>query len=148
MSARCTPRCVGWPVIPAGIRAAASTSTCRPARTSATTSTTPTTAWRWPPRSATAKPSPPSGAIVEKSTTTDVRDATMLAFARALRHVAEHREAAATEVIAEHVSAQPDDDRVADGRLRRLLAVAYVCDERVRRRWSCADARAVAGSPA
>ncbi len=63
----------------------------------------------------------------------------MLAFARALRHIAEHREAAATEVIGEHVSAQPDDDRVADGRLRRLLAVAYVCDERVRRRWSHAE---------
>jgi DNA-binding SARP family transcriptional activator len=73
--------------------------------------------------------------IVERAAIIDVRDETMLAVTRALRHVADHDEVAAATVIAEHVSAHPDGDRVADGRLRRLLAVAYVCDERVRDRW-------------
>ena len=87
------------------------------------------------------------GALVERSATIDVRDDTMLAFARAVRHVADHDEAMAAAVIAEHVDAHPTDDRVADGRLRRLLAVPYVCDERVRGRWRDRRARAVAGPP-
>ena len=45
----------------------------------------------------------------------------------------------AATVIAEHVDAHPVGDRVADGRLRRLLAVPYVCDERVRERWRDVD---------
>ena len=73
------------------------------------------------------------GALVESSTIIDVRDEAMLAVARAIRHVADHDEAMAASVIAAHVSALPAGDRVADGRLRRLLAVPYVCDERVRR---------------
>jgi LuxR family transcriptional regulator, maltose regulon positive regulatory protein len=77
--------------------------------------------------------------LVERSTTIDVRDDTMLAFARAVRHIADHDEAMAAKVIAEHVSGHPESDRVADGRLRRLLAVPYVCDERVRERWREAD---------
>ena len=77
--------------------------------------------------------------LVERSATVDVRDDTMLAFARAVRHVADHDETLAAKVIAEHVNAHPESDRVADGRLRRLLAVPYVCDERIRERWSTAD---------
>ena len=77
--------------------------------------------------------------ILERWARVDVRDDTMLAYARAARHVADHDEAMAATVIAEHVDAQPADDRVVDGRLRRFLAVPYVCDERVRRRWAEAD---------
>ena len=79
------------------------------------------------------------GALVERAATIDVRDDTMLAFVRALRHLADHDEAMATKVIAEHVDAHPVGDRVADGRLQRLLAVPYVCDERVRQRWRDVD---------
>ena len=74
-------------------------------------------------------------ALVERAATIDVRDDTMLAYARAVRHVADHDEAMAAAAIAEHVDTHPADDRVADGRLRRMLAVPYVCDERVRERW-------------
>ena len=62
----------------------------------------------------------------------------LFAVAVALGHVADHDEATATAVIRSHVDAT-SGDRVADGRLRRLLAVAYVCDERVRERWSGVD---------
>ena len=77
--------------------------------------------------------------ILDRWARTDVRDDAMLAHARAARHVAEHDEAMAAKVIAELIDAQPATDRVVDGRLRRLLAVPYVCDERVRRRWAQAD---------
>jgi LuxR family transcriptional regulator, maltose regulon positive regulatory protein len=77
--------------------------------------------------------------LVERSAAIDVRDDTMLAYARAVRHLADHDETLAAKVIAEHVNAHPESDRVADGRLRRFLAVPYVCDERVRERWGGAD---------
>jgi LuxR family transcriptional regulator, maltose regulon positive regulatory protein len=77
--------------------------------------------------------------ILERCSMIDVRDDTMLAYAKAARYVADHDEATASKVIAELVDAQPATDRVVDGRLRRLLAVPYICDERVRRRWAQAD---------
>ena len=77
--------------------------------------------------------------ILDRWATIDVRDDAMLAYARAARHVADHDEAMAGKVIAELVDAQPATDRVVDGRLRRLLAVPYICDERVRRRWAGTD---------
>jgi LuxR family transcriptional regulator, maltose regulon positive regulatory protein len=77
--------------------------------------------------------------ILDRWARTDVRDDAMLAYASAARHLADHDEAMAAKVIAALIDAQPATDRVVDGRLRRLLAVPYVCDERVRQRWAQAD---------
>jgi DNA-binding SARP family transcriptional activator len=75
------------------------------------------------------------GRLIDKSSVIDVRDETMLAFVTALRHITEHDEPAAVHVMAAHVDAHPECDRIADSRMRRLPAVAYVCDRRVRERW-------------
>ena len=76
--------------------------------------------------------------VLESASALDVRDRVLFAVAIALGHVADHDEPTATAVIRSHVDATLGD-RVADGRLRRLLAVAYVCDERVRQRWRGVD---------
>jgi DNA-binding SARP family transcriptional activator len=74
------------------------------------------------------------GAVIDDSPKVDVRDDTMGDVVDAMRHIAAHDEGAAVRAIAAHVDAHGDDP-VADGRLRRLLAVPYVCDERLRTRW-------------
>jgi LuxR family maltose regulon positive regulatory protein len=76
--------------------------------------------------------------VLESASALDVRDRVLFAVAIALGHVADHDEPTATAVIRSHVDVTLGD-RVADGRLRRLLAVAYVCDERVRQRWRGVD---------
>jgi DNA-binding SARP family transcriptional activator len=63
------------------------------------------------------------------------RDRAMVALATAIRHVADHDEEKAGRVIADHVDAHGETDAWGDMHLRRLLAVPYVCDERVRTRW-------------
>jgi DNA-binding SARP family transcriptional activator len=63
------------------------------------------------------------------------RDRAMVALATAIRLIAEHDEPMARRVIADHVDAHGDDDAWADMHLRRTLAPAYVCDERIRARW-------------
>jgi DNA-binding SARP family transcriptional activator len=74
------------------------------------------------------------GAVIDDSPKVDVRDDTMGDVVDAMRHIVAHDEGAAVRAIAAHVDAHGDDP-VADGRLRRLLAVPYVCDERLRTRW-------------
>lgn len=69
----------------------------------------------------------------------DSRDRAMVAFATAVRLVVDHDEAAARRTIAEHVDAHDPADRLAELHLRRLLATAYVLDERIRERWHGAD---------
>jgi DNA-binding SARP family transcriptional activator len=76
--------------------------------------------------------------VLESASALDVRDRVLFAVAIAVGHVADHDEDAAAAVIRTHVDATVGD-RVADGRLRRLLAVPYVCDERVRQRWRSVD---------
>jgi LuxR family maltose regulon positive regulatory protein len=78
--------------------------------------------------------------VIEKFATglVDSRDRAMIAFATALRHIVDHDEVAARRVIGDHVESHPED-RLADAHLRRSLAVAYVCDERIRGRWQAAE---------
>ena len=61
----------------------------------------------------------------------------MVAFATAVRHVVEHDDAAARRTIAEYADAHDERDGLAELHLRRILAVAYVSDERIRARWKC-----------
>jgi DNA-binding SARP family transcriptional activator len=77
--------------------------------------------------------------VIEKAATmtVDARDGAMIAVAAAQRLVTEHDETAAIRVIGEHIDAH-GDDRLSDVHLRRNLAVAYVCDARVRARWQVA----------
>lgn len=79
--------------------------------------------------------------VIEKfaSSASDGRERAMTAVATATRLVAEHDEAGARQVIGEHVDHHGPDDALADMHLRRTLAVPYVLDERVRRRWGDAD---------
>ena len=86
--------------------------------------------------------------VLESASALDVRDRMLFAVAVALGHVADHDEARRRRRHPLDMSTPPLGDRVADGRLRRLLAVAYVCDERVRRALARRRSRAVAGAPA
>ena len=70
-----------------------------------------------------------------ESATIDVRDDTMLAFAVAVASRRRPRRGDGDRRDRRARRRSSRGDRVADGRLRRLLAVAYVCDERVRERW-------------
>jgi DNA-binding SARP family transcriptional activator len=69
----------------------------------------------------------------------DSRDEAMIAFATAMRHLVNHDEVAARRVIGEHVDTHDENDRLSEMHLRRNLAVAYVCDERIRARWQAAS---------
>jgi LuxR family transcriptional regulator, maltose regulon positive regulatory protein len=75
--------------------------------------------------------------VIEKvaAGTPDSRDRAMVAFATAVRHVVEHDDAAARRTIAEYADAHDERDGLAELHLRRILAVAYVSDERIRARW-------------
>ncbi len=74
--------------------------------------------------------------VIEKSAAGSFdRDRAMVALATAIRLIAEHDEAMAQRVIADHVDDHGEDDAWADMHLRRILAPAYVCDERIRARW-------------
>jgi DNA-binding SARP family transcriptional activator len=74
--------------------------------------------------------------VIEKSAAGSLdRDRAMVALATAIRHVADHDEETARRVIADHVDAHDETDAWADMHLRRILAVPYVCDQRVRARW-------------
>ncbi len=64
----------------------------------------------------------------------DARDAVLEAVALALCAVVDHDEAPAARVIAATVAAHADSP-ILDQHLRRLLALCYVLDEDIRRRW-------------
>jgi DNA-binding SARP family transcriptional activator len=68
----------------------------------------------------------------------DVRDASMLAAAGAVRLVALHDEAGAAKLLREHLERHPVGDRRCDIHLRRALATVYVCAPAVRPAWDCA----------
>lgn len=68
----------------------------------------------------------------------DSRDRAIVAAATAARRVAEHDEAGAKRVIADHLDSHPPEDRLADVHLRRAPALAYVLDARARERWKAA----------
>ena len=65
----------------------------------------------------------------------DARDQAMIAFATAVRQVLEHDDAAARQTISEYADAHDEGDGLAELHIRRVLAVAYVSDERIRARW-------------
>ena len=78
----------------------------------------------------------------------DARDHAMTAFATAVRHVADHDDEAARRTIAEYADIYDEQNGLAELHMRRILAVAYVSDERIRARWQRRVARAVAATPA
>ncbi|HET9548413.1 MAG TPA: BTAD domain-containing putative transcriptional regulator [Desertimonas sp.] len=69
----------------------------------------------------------------------DARDEAMIAFATAVRQIVEHDEDAARRTIARYADEHDERDGLADLHMRRLLAVAYVSDERIRGRWSALE---------
>lgn len=62
------------------------------------------------------------------------RDRTMVALATALARISDHDDAGACRIVAAHVD-RCGDDRLAAAHLRKLPAVVYLCDERVREPW-------------
>ena len=72
----------------------------------------------------------------------------MIAFATAVRQVVEHDDDAARRTIADYADEHDERDGLAELHMRRILAVAYVSDERIRARWQAPRARADAGPPA
>ena len=69
----------------------------------------------------------------------DAKDSAIAATAFACCRILEHDEAAATSAIAEHVARYPLADAQGEARLRRNLAIAYVCNEVAREFWDEAD---------
>ena len=65
----------------------------------------------------------------------DSRDRAMIALATAVRHVVEHDDVAARQTITEFADGHDERDGLAELHLRRILAVPYVSDERIRARW-------------
>jgi DNA-binding SARP family transcriptional activator len=68
----------------------------------------------------------------------DVRDASMLAAAAAVRLVARHEENRAAQLLADHLVRHPVSDPRCDIHLRRALATVYVCAPSVRPVWDSA----------
>jgi LuxR family maltose regulon positive regulatory protein len=69
----------------------------------------------------------------------DARDHAMTAFATAVRQVAEHDDEAARRTITEYADVYDERNGLAELHIRRVLAVAYVSDERIRARWQGAS---------
>ena len=65
----------------------------------------------------------------------DVRDASMLAAAAAVRLIARHDEDGAVKMLADHLVRHPISDPRCDIYLRRALATVYVCAPAVRSVW-------------
>ena len=78
--------------------------------------------------------------VIEKFGTgnVDARDRAMIAFATAVRQVVEHDDDAARRTIAAYADEHDESDGLAELHMRRILAVAYVSDERIRARWAAA----------
>jgi LuxR family transcriptional regulator, maltose regulon positive regulatory protein len=69
----------------------------------------------------------------------DARDHAMAAFATAVRQVADHDDEAARQTIAEYADLYDEQNGLAELHMRRILAVAYASDERIRARWQHAS---------
>lgn len=67
-------------------------------------------------------------------TATGGRDRTMVALATALACIADHDDEGARRIVAAHIDSC-GEDRLAAAHLRKLPAVVYLCDERVREVW-------------
>ena len=65
----------------------------------------------------------------------DARDGAIASGSLACYEILAHDEEAARTVIADHLTHHPLSDRLGEAHLRRTLAVAYICDDRVRRCW-------------
>ena len=65
----------------------------------------------------------------------DGRDGAIASGSLACYEILAHDEEAARTVIADHLTHHPLSDRLGEVHLRRTLAVAYICDDRVRRCW-------------
>jgi DNA-binding SARP family transcriptional activator len=65
----------------------------------------------------------------------DARDHAMTAFATAVRQVADRDDEGARRTIAEYADVYDEQNGLAELHLRRILAVAYVSDDRIRARW-------------
>jgi LuxR family transcriptional regulator, maltose regulon positive regulatory protein len=69
----------------------------------------------------------------------DARDSAIAATALACCKILDHDESAATAAIADHLGRHPLSDAPSEARLRRHLAIAYVCSDVARRYWDAAD---------
>ena len=65
----------------------------------------------------------------------DGRDGAIASGSLACYEILAHDEEAARTVIADHLTHHPLSNRLGEAHLRRTLAVAYICDDRVRRCW-------------
>jgi hypothetical protein len=63
------------------------------------------------------------------------RDGAIASGSLACYEILAHDEEAARTLIADHLTHHPLSDRLGEAHLRRTLAVAYICDDRVRRCW-------------
>ena len=65
----------------------------------------------------------------------DARDSAIVSTSMACYEILAHDESAARTVLADHLERHPLSDRAGETHLRRTLAVAYICNDRIARCW-------------
>jgi DNA-binding SARP family transcriptional activator len=65
----------------------------------------------------------------------DARDSAIVSTSLACSEILAHDDEAARSVIADHLARHPLSNRAGEAHLRRTFAVAYICDEQIRRQW-------------